>query len=97
VSGSEGNTVIAADVGREAALSKPFKHGESIVFPGRRKSLTGEEKTAGMVGDGQRVAILAIPQQELALVVGAPQFIGALTQGEGSSLGTTTQTTAARN
>ena len=45
MSGSEGNTVIAADVGRKTALSKkPFKHGESIVFPGRRKSLTGEEK-----------------------------------------------------
>ena len=35
-----------------------------------------------MVGDGKRVAILAIPQQELALVVGAPQVIGAPAQGE---------------
>ncbi len=77
--GSEGNTVIATDVGRQAALlKKPFKHGKSVVFFGARKRLTGEEKTAGMIGDGQWIAVLMIPQQELALVIGAPQFIGML-------------------
>src|ERR1700741_4674135 len=55
--GSEGHAVGAADVGRQAALlKKPLKHSESIVFTGRRKSLTGEEKTAGMGGDRQRIA-----------------------------------------
>jgi len=48
------------------------------VFFGARKSLTGEEIPAGMIGDGQRVAVLMIAQQELALVIGAPQFIGSL-------------------
>src|SRR6266849_3789175 len=73
--GSERNAVVAADVGRQAALlKKPFKHCKSVV-------LAGEEKTAGMIGDGQWVAELTIPQQELALVIGAPQFIGSLAQG----------------
>src|ERR1700747_136171 len=55
--GSEGHAVVAADVGRQAALlKKPLKHSESIVFPGRRKSLTGEEKTAGMIGARSRIA-----------------------------------------
>jgi len=31
-----------------------------------------------MIGDGQRVAVLTIAQQELAFVIGAPQFIGTL-------------------
>jgi hypothetical protein len=34
-----------------------------------------------MIGDGQWVAVLTIAQQELAFVIGAPQFIGTLTQG----------------
>src|SRR5690348_3189256 len=35
VSRSEGNAIIAADVGGQAALLKtPLKNGESIIFPG---------------------------------------------------------------
>src|SRR5229473_7994865 len=76
---SEGHAVVTADVGRQAALlKKPFKHGKSVVFAGGRKSLTGEEITASVIGDGQRVAVLTIPQQEFALVIGAPEFIGSL-------------------
>src|SRR5713101_6299846 len=73
VGGSEGNAVIAADVGGQAALlKKPLKHGKSVVFSGGGKSLAGEKKTAGMIGDGERVTVLTIPQQELPLVIGAP-------------------------
>jgi hypothetical protein len=79
VSGSEGHAVIAADVGGQAALfKKPLKHGESVVFSSGRKSLTGEKKSAGVIGDGQRIAILVIAEQELALVIGAPQLVGPL-------------------
>src|SRR5207302_9269187 len=79
VRGSERHTVIAADVGWQAALlKKPLKHSESVVFTGRRKTLTGEQKPAGVVGDGQRIAVLMTPQQKLAFVIGAPQPIGAL-------------------
>ena len=63
VRGSEGHTVIAADVGGQSTLSKkPFKHSESVHFPCRRKRLAGEEKAAGVVGDGERVTILTIAQ-----------------------------------
>src|SRR5580693_2953534 len=81
VSGSERNTVIAADVGRQTALlEKPLKHGKSVVFFGGRKSFAGQQITAGVIGDGQRVAVLMIAQQELALVIGAPEFLGGLAQ-----------------
>ena len=79
---SEGHAVVAANAGRQAALlKKPLKHSESVLFSGRRKSLTGEEITAGMIGDRQRIAVLTIGEQELALVIGAPQFIGTLANG----------------
>src|SRR6202162_599066 len=79
--GSERHTVIAADVGGQSALlKKPLKHSESVLFPGRRKGFTGEQKSAGVVGDRQRIAVLMIPQQKFAFVIGAPQFIGSLTQ-----------------
>ena len=77
VGGSKGHATVAADVGRQAALlKKPFKHGKSIDFFGGGERFAGEELTAGMIGDGQRVAVLVIAQQELALVIGAPEFIG---------------------
>src|ERR1700681_1885994 len=63
VSGSEGHSVIAADAGGHAALlKKPFKHGERVVFPGRGKSFAGKKKTAGVIGDGQRITVLTIAQ-----------------------------------
>src|SRR4029077_1572835 len=79
VSGSEGHAVIAADVGGQAALfKKPLKYSKSVVFSGGGKSLTGEKKTAGVIGDGKWVAVLVISQQELAFVIGAPQLVGTL-------------------
>src|SRR6202041_212974 len=48
-----------------------------------------------MIGDSQRIAVLPIAQQELSLVIGAPQLVGLLAQRQGSSLSTTTQATAA--
>ena len=79
VSRSEGHAVIAADVGGQAAFpKKPFKYGESEVSLGRRKRLAGQQIPAGMIGDGERVAVWMIPRQELALVIGAPEFIGTL-------------------
>ena len=32
-----------------------------------------------MIGNGEGIAVLLIPQQELALVIGAPELIGVLT------------------
>ena len=57
---SEGHTVITANVGGQAALAKkPFKYGKSILLPSRGKRLTGEQKTAGVVGDLSFAKILA--------------------------------------
>ena len=79
--GSERHAVIAADVGRPAAFFKePLKHGKGQVFAGGGQRLAGQQITAGMIGNGQRVAVLAIAQQELALVIRAPQFIGMLAE-----------------
>jgi len=61
VRGSKGHTIIAADVGWQTALlKKPLKYSESVIFSGGRKSLTGEQETAGMVSDRQRIAILTV-------------------------------------
>src|SRR6266850_3303715 len=50
---SEGHTVVTANVDRQAALlKKPLKHRKSVILASGRKSLTGEEKTAGVIGDG---------------------------------------------
>ncbi len=48
-----------------------------------------------MIGDGQWIAVLTIDEQELAFVIGTPQFIGTLANGESGSLGPTTHTAAA--
>src|SRR3984893_8755480 len=81
VGGSKGHAIVAADVGRQAALlKKPFKHGKSIVFFGGGERFAGEQITTGMIGDGQWVAVFVIAQQELAFVIGAPEFIRSLAQ-----------------
>src|SRR5207245_10328284 len=74
VRGSEGNAVIAADVGWQAALlKKPLKHSESVVFPGRRKGFTGEQIPAGVVGVGLRIAVLMNHQHTLTFIISALQ------------------------
>jgi hypothetical protein len=61
VRGSEGHTIVAADVGGQAALfKKPLKYSESVVFSSRRKRFTDEQKTAGVIGDGKRITVLPI-------------------------------------
>src|SRR5579863_374317 len=77
VSGSKGHAVVAADAGGQAALlEKPLKHSERVVFFGRRKRLTGEQISTGVVGDREWVTVLAIAQEKLPFVVGAPEFVG---------------------
>jgi hypothetical protein len=96
MSRSEGHAVVAAHVGRQAALlKKPLKYSKSVVFSGGRKGFTSKKKTAGVVGNSQRIAILVVAQQELAFIVGAPQLVGPLAQRQSGSLSTATQSTAA--
>src|SRR6516164_5378938 len=94
--GREGHAVVAADVRRQAALlKKPLKHSKSVVFFGGGERLAGEQVAAGMIGDRQRVTIVMIPQQELALEIGAPELIRVLAEGEFGALSATTHPTAA--
>src|SRR5215469_17960528 len=70
---SEGHAIVAADVGRQAALfKKSLKHSKSKVFFGGGERLADQQIPTRMIGDGQRVAVVMIPQQELALVIGTP-------------------------
>ena len=86
---SERNPIIAADVGWQAALlKKPFKYGKSVNLRGWRKALRSTQKTAGTVGDRQRIAVLAVAQQKLAFVIGAPKFVGPLAWGKSRPLST---------
>ena len=81
VCGSERYAVVTADVGGQAALlKKSLKHRESIVFSGRRKGFTSEQETAGVIGDGERITVLAIAEQELAFVIRTPEVIRSLSQ-----------------
>src|SRR5262249_40780470 len=73
---SERDSIIAADVGRQAALlKKPFKYGKSVIFAGGGKRFAAQQVTTGMIGDGQRIAVQAGAQQKLAFVIGAPKFV----------------------
>ena len=71
--------MVATNVGGQATLfEKPLKYSESVMFPGRGKRLTGKKETAGVIGDGQRVAILTIAERRTRLVIRAPELIGSL-------------------
>src|SRR5262249_10954407 len=48
-----------------------------------------------MIGNGQRVAVVMIAQQKFALVIGAPELIRVLAEGEVGALSTTTHPAAA--
>jgi hypothetical protein len=79
VGGCEGHAIIAADVSGQAAfLEKPLKCGEGEVFTGGGESFAAQQVTTGVIGDGERVAVLAVAQQELAFVIGAPELVGTL-------------------
>src|SRR5260370_21171512 len=79
VSGSKRDTVVTANVGGQAALlKKPFEGGKRVVFASGRERLAAQEISAGMIGDGEWVTVLAVAQQELALIVGTPELVGKL-------------------
>src|SRR5436853_2965085 len=69
-----------AQVKQGALLKEPLKHREGVVFSGRGKRFTSEQKTAGVIGNRERITVWAIAQQELAFVIRTPELIGALSQ-----------------
>ena len=77
VRAGEGNAIVGSDGPRQAkVLEGPFKHDEGIAFLGGGERVTGDEVAAREVGDGQRIAVAAVAEHELALVVGTPEFVG---------------------
>src|SRR5271168_4213456 len=73
----EGNAVVSADgVWQTELLEDILENSEGIDLLSGLQGFAGNQVTAGEVGDGQRIAVAAIGQHELALVVGAPQIIG---------------------
>jgi hypothetical protein len=56
-------------------------------LPGRLEAFAGEQVAGALIGDGEGIAVLAVAEQELALVVGAPELVGRQGGGEGRAAG----------
>jgi hypothetical protein len=77
VTAGERNAIVGAYRCRQPeVLESPFKNSEGIHFLGGRKGVNGEQISAGVVGDGQGIAVLPIGEHELALVIGTPELVG---------------------
>ena len=69
----EGHAIVGTNGLRQAAfLKQALKGSKSALFLDRLHGLAEQEVTAGVIGNGQGVAISFISEHELALVVGAP-------------------------
>src|SRR6266852_5960839 len=81
------NAVVGADGLRQAAfLEKPLKGPESRVFFVRFQSFAKQQKTGSVVGDREGIAVAFVAEQELALIISAPQIIGVQALGQRRSL-----------
>lgn len=77
VGGGERHAVVRADHVRQAKVfERAFEdgEGESLLRGGQR--LTRQEIPTREVGDREGIAVAAIAEQELALVIGAPEGVG---------------------
>src|SRR5262249_31617449 len=77
----------ANGMGKAAFLEKALKGGKRALFLDRLHGFAEQKITAGVVGNGKRIAISFISQHELALVVGAPQSIGSKPLGQRGAFG----------
>src|SRR5258708_28282098 len=69
----EGHAIVGTNGLRQAAfLKQALKGSKSALFLDRLHGLAEQEVTAGVIGNGQGVAISFISEHELALLVGAP-------------------------
>jgi hypothetical protein len=75
--GREGHAVIGANRRREPKFSEGvLEDREGELFLRRRQGLTREQVAGREIRDGQRIAVPAIAEHELAFVVGAPKGVG---------------------
>ncbi len=69
--------VVGSDgLGHAKVTECVFEDTEGELGSGGVQSLTGQQVSGGVIGDGERIAVLPVTQFELALVVGTPQSIG---------------------
>ena len=66
--------------------------GDGGILAGGIERLAEQKKAGGLVGDGERIAIAAIAELELALEVGAPEVVGSDGGGERGALGAPSRT-----
>ena len=84
----KGNTVVGTNRLRQTAIPKqPLEGRDGQLFAGRLQGLAQQQVTGGMVGDGQRIAVPAVAEFELTLVIGAPQFVGCHAGGKWGAAG----------
>jgi hypothetical protein len=74
--GCERHAVIGTHRLRQPEVLKgALKHAKRVALLRRRERFAGNQIATGKVGDGERLAVAVIGEQELAFVVGAPQPI----------------------
>ena len=84
----KGCAVVSADgVGQAEVLESPFKHGKGEVGLGGGQAFTAQQVAGAIIGDGERIAILLVAEQELALVVSAPEAVGLVSGRQRRALG----------
>ena len=90
IGAGERHAVVGADGGRQAALPEQMlEGGDGGVFAGGIERFTEQQVARGMVGDGERGAVLAVAEPELALEFGAPEVVGVGAGRQLGALGTT--------
>src|SRR5205814_4262207 len=68
VRAGERHAVVGANGRRQAALEEQLlESGDGGVFAGRIQRFAKEQKTGGVIGDGERVAVVSVAELELAL------------------------------
>ncbi len=98
IGGGERHAVVGADGGGQAEiLEDALEDGEGVALLRRRQGLALQQIAAGKVGDGERVAVAAIGEHELALVIRAPQGIGLVGPAERRALRPRAAAAAARD
>ena len=73
----EWDSVVGTDdLGNAKVTECAFEDIEGELGSGGAQSLAGQQLSGGVIGDGERIAVLPVTQFELALLVGTPKSIG---------------------
>jgi hypothetical protein len=76
IGAGEGHAIVASDGSWQTAfLEEPLEGGDGRILAGRFQGLAKKQKARGVVGDGERIAIAAVAEPELALEIGAPKLV----------------------